>query len=192
MPLRRVTEAAYERHRQKLAESAPARPAAPSVSGPAAAPPSAKSAAVSTPAAPSAAPLAAAASHSGSAAATAAQQQPPPTANPVAPTPSLFHFECLRCGFSSKQSSKTVCASRTPPYNFFGASEFQLTQVCRRCRWVPPQGSQIRHDAADASQVNKLAGMSALSSCALCFVPRRSVHGSVSDHCSSQRGVRVS
>ena len=42
-----------------------------------------------------------------------------------------------------------------------GACDF-CTQVCRRCRWVPPLGSQIRHDAADASKVNSLAGVGTL------------------------------
>jgi hypothetical protein len=49
-----------------------------------------------------------------STAAAATQQQAPPTANPVVPAPALFHFECLRCGFSSKQSSKTVLFLRVP------------------------------------------------------------------------------
>jgi hypothetical protein len=116
---------------------------------------------------------------------------------PLPPIPShpphpCFILSAFVADFRPSNPQKR-CVLRVPlPTIFFGASEFQLTQVCRRCRWVPPQGSQIRHDAADASQVNKLAGMSALSSCALCFVPRRSVHESVSDHCSSQRGVRVS
>ena len=160
MPLRRVTEAAYERHRQKLAESASAGNAAnyaatstaasassakvaaallsaptssvhaPTATTSAAAAPRANSSttAPSTAASASSAKVAAAllsAPHSSvhaptattaSAAATAAQPQAPPAANPVAPIPALFHFECLRCGFSSKQSSKTVPVSH--PSNF--------------------------------------------------------------------------
>jgi alpha-beta hydrolase superfamily lysophospholipase len=121
MPLRRVTEAAYERHRQKLAESASASPAAHSTSVPAVASSSAKSASDFATASPSAAPVATAAATmttvvptKSSTSAAAAQPQAPPTANPVAPTPTLFHFECLRCGFSSKQSSKTVLLRLLP------------------------------------------------------------------------------
>jgi hypothetical protein len=118
MPLRRVTEAAYERHRQKLAESASGDNAAPSaasdVAHVACAP---KSAAAAVTAPPSSFRAPVAATPPAIAAVPPAnttktdpviQPAPPPTANPVAPNPSLFHFECLRCGFSSKQSSKTV------------------------------------------------------------------------------------
>ena len=117
MPLRRVTEAAYERHRQKLAESASAGTVAHAASSSPAPTPAASSAKAGAAvlAAPPSVHVAAAGSSSAvapapdtNAAVPAALPQAPPTANPVAPTPTLFHFECLRCGFSSKQSSKTV------------------------------------------------------------------------------------
>jgi hypothetical protein len=175
MPLRRVTEAAYERHRQKLAESAsPVTAAHAAAATPAPAASSAKvAAAASTAPTPSLRVSAAGAPADSTpallvhASSTAAQPQAPPTANPVAPTPTLFHFECLRCGFSSKQSSKTVSFTRATCCLVTSDS----AQVCRRCRWVPPQGSQIRHDASDASKVNSLAGAAALDACAHVLAP---------------------
>ena len=138
MPLRRVTEAAYERHRQKLAASTSGGNAAPAaavdIASVASAPNSAEvvvaapptSAPTAPSAAPAADPAAVTAVPRANAAKTdaAAQQAPPPTANVVAPTPSLFHFECLRCGFSSKQSSKTVRISHPFPASTLGAPIF--------------------------------------------------------------------
>ena len=103
MPLRRVTQAAYERHRQKVADStsvgpAPLPPAsapAPSASpapdkvptrGPTAMPSSGPGAAAATSTAVTAAPRVGSTA-AAAAAAAPQQQQAPPTANPVAPTP---------------------------------------------------------------------------------------------------------
>ena len=143
MPLRRVTEAAYERHRQKLAESAsPVTAAHAAAATPAPAASSAKvAAAASTAPTPSLRVSAAGAQADSTpallahASSTAAQPQAPPTANPVAPTPTLFHFECLRCGFSSKQSSKTVSLTRAT--RCFGTSESALRYAVAADGFLP-------------------------------------------------------
>ena len=207
MPLRRVTEAAYERHRQKLAASTSGGIAAPAaavdIASVASAPNSAEVVVVapptSAPTAPSAAPAAVTAVPRANAAKTdaAAQQAPPPTANVVAPTPSLFHFECLRCGFSSKQSSKTVRISHPFPASTLGALQYACgardvcSQVCRRCRWVPPLGSQIRHDAEDASKVNSLAGVATLFCMSSFFAPFYWLSNALSCAQASVRLTRV-
>ena len=71
-----------------------------------------------------------------------------------------------------------------------GARDVYL-QVCRRCRWVPPLGSQIRHDAEDASKVNSLAGVATLFCMSSFFAPFYWLSNALSCAQASVRLTRV-